>query len=750
MSQALATYLQDRTTDAVLFFAGRILEDASDPHSRQEAMEQVITLLSNIKKDILRESYVDEIARKHRWVRKSDLKKMLGTLQEDAAQREKKVEEEGFSLDLPEQERNDVMRYGFYAKKDGFDTGYYFRFGEEGHFKAVTNFILEPLFHKYDQADNTRIIKIDNGVKPPEIVEMPSKALISVDQFKSFLFDKGPFFFEGTKAHLDKLNKRYLFEFPKAYELKSLGWQNEGFFAFYNMSYNGKLTEYNDAGLVQHGDHNFFSPASSEIYKDFRQDDDDQYENDRYLEYRETSIRFSEWAALMNKAYDDHAKSGVIWTLVCLFKDLVFKVDNNAPFLYSYGPSQSGKSKFHESISNLFFNQMPAFNLNAGTDFAFFQRMSRFKNCPILFNEFNDHVVKDEWFEAIKGAYDGEGRERGKGLSKQKTETQKVNGLIMLAGQYLSTRDDNSVLSRSILRSFRKVDERPAEQTKAYDRLKQLEKEGISSILTELLSYRDRVKEQYAKGFSQNLERLAAQIRSKGEQFNERVLRNYCSLLTMYKLFKQYIKLPWQEEEYEAWVLEQIQEMSDMIAQTDVLVDFWNTLEVLFENGVLKEGGYFKIEQEQQVKYHHKGKEQRTKSFSEPRDILYLRLGLIHQEYSKWKRSVGQSAMDLSSLKTYLKQRDNYYIGYSDGTRFERFRKTQDGEMRRKAFPTSAHMFDYAEIGLNLKHHDANIEDNSIEGIAERKAAIEKRKAQESLSVEGEASSETDEDDLPF
>lgn len=701
MTDQLKNYFTERTTDAVLFFSNNILSAAEDPHQKQEALEEVSELLAGIEKDIMRDGYLDLIAKEHRWVKKNDLKKVVGSFQEQESQGTK-VKEEAFKIDLPESDRNDVMRYGFYSKKDGAKTGYYFRTGEEGQFKSVSNFILTPLFHKYDQEDNTRIIKIDNGMMPPEIVEMPSKALISVDQFKSFLFDKGPFFFEGSKAHLDKLNKRYLFEFPKAYELKTLGWQTEGFFAFYNKSFNGKLANYNEAGLVKHGDHHFFSPASSEIYKDFRKDDD-QFENDRYLEYVDPPIDFSEWCNLMTDTYEEHAWAGIGFVLKTLYRDIVFKVDNNDAFLYCYGQSKSGKSKFAESISNLFFRQMPAFNLNSGTDFAFAQRLARFRNCPVFFNEFDDSVVRDEWFQAIKGAFDGEGRERGKGMSRKKTETQKVNGSLMLVGQYLSTKDDNSVLSRSILRTFKLIRNRPEKQVKSYDRLKQLEQEGLTGILTELLPYRNYVKDNYYTEFNEVLKDLARSIRMAKREFDERVLRNYSSLVTMVKIFGKEIQLPFTFDQYRAWAIEEIVNLSEMLTQNDILVDFWNTVETMLENGILKHGVHIKVEELQSAVIHAKGKEETHIEFPEPKKILFVRMSIVQQEYAKFKRSTGSAAMDLTSLKTYTSQRD-YFIGYNDKTEFKRF--NPHGKPIRTI--TSAYLFDMDGMGINLEREEVD------------------------------------------
>lgn len=690
-AKPIAEFIDENRKDAVLHFAKKLMAQSDDPHEKDVIIDKVFDWLSAIDQPVIHEEYVKKLI--------SILKvsrKLATTLIKNKAPKKEEVKIKDFDLALPAGvDKNEVLKHGFYSLINKEKTGYYFRSGEN-QFTSYSNFVMTPLFHKLDPDDNTRIIKIDNGILPPEIVELPSKALISIDQFRNFLFDKGPFFFDGTKQHLDKLNKRYLFEFPKAFELKTLGWQPEGFFAYFNASYNGKLEAYNEVGIVKHKEQYFFSPASSDIYKGFRQEDD-MYENDRYLHYADSPINFSQWSRLLLDVYDEHAYAGVGFALVSLFRDLVFKVDNNSPFLYCYGQSKSGKSKFAESISNLFFKEMPAFNLNSGTDYAFAARLARFKNCPLFFNEFDDSVVKDEWFQALKGAYDGEGRERGKGGSKKKTEIQKVNGALILAGQFLSTKDDNSVLSRSIMRVFQLTKDRGDEQTAKYNYLKQLEKEGLSGILTDLLQYRNEVESEYYKLFNENFKATVMAIRKRKKHYEERVVRNYTALLTLYKKFNKYFDLPWTDQEYTQWVISEIITMSSLISQTDVLVDFWTSLETMYTEKLIKQGMHYKIEIKQSVRLSGDEKDY-NKNFSEPTPLLYVRIKNVQQLYARFKSQIKGSAIDFTSLVSYLKTRD-YYIGYVGSDSFTQYNAEGNPTGSVK---TSAFIFDYDLLDVYL------------------------------------------------
>jgi hypothetical protein len=134
---------------------------------------------------------------------------------------------------------------------------------------------------------------------------------------------------------------------------------------------------------------------------------------------------------------------------------------------------------------------------------------------------------------------------------------------------------------------------------------------------------------------------------------------------------------------------------------------------------LLRHGSHFKIEEEQRVKIHYKGKEERWKEYQKPKRMLYLRLSMVHDGYAQWKRKTGVNAMALTSLSSYLKDRD-YYVGYCDGTKFHKYEKAEGGEQRRTNFSTSAHIFDYELLNINLMRHDDEITDNSVNGRNER------------------------------
>ena len=102
-----------------------------------------------------------------------------------------------------------LKKHGFFARVDRDETGYYFPNIKpkkyKGDFIIVTNFIITPL--SLVSENGTPLVYINNGVIKPEIIEIPPKALKNPTSFKTFLFERGPYFFDGTKKHFDAILK---------------------------------------------------------------------------------------------------------------------------------------------------------------------------------------------------------------------------------------------------------------------------------------------------------------------------------------------------------------------------------------------------------------------------------------------------------------------------------------------------------------------------------------------------------------
>lgn len=688
----LEEHILNRKIDAVIYKADSLLVNSEDPDELSAGIRSVAEMLRLIEDDVKRDAYIQKIAKAKKFK-----PKLIEAHIEKLNDQEEKVQvlKEGeHALPGWVQDKDQFFQDGFVARVDGYHTGYYFG-SATSKLTRLTNFVLKPLFHIYSKQDNKRMVEVTNG-RSTKILEMPSKAMISLDQFRTALFDEGHFVTEGgfTQSHLLKLVGKYGDQFPLCWELKTLGWQPEGFWAYSNYAFaDGILKRFDDMGIVEIGDKRFLSLSASNAQADVRSEED-IYENDRYLSYKQPSITFADWADLMVRTYEQNGWMGIAFSMITIFRDIVVK-SQKIPHLYAYGAVQTGKSEFGESISNLFFNRMPPFNLNQGTDFAFFCRMERFRNCPNALNEFDENAIKEEWFRALKAAHDGEGREKGRGGKEGKTRTQKIECTLVLMGQYLSTKDDSSVLSRCIPLAFREKNNRPEEQIQAYRTLKSYEDKGISGVLVELLKLRDIVSKQYADTLQRLQRRLTDEFQKEGKSIKIRILKNISAPMAMIELLSDHIKLPFTSEQFYSYGKGLIDHTNSLVSESNSLADFWRTVEFLLDRTEIAEGIDFRIETLNSVTVYGEKDQSFQKELGEAKKLLFLRLNTVHVLYSDvYKRKTNKPSINLDTIRMYLKEQ-SYYVGTSPGTVF----KTKDG----KRTNTTCLILEYDKLPISLE-----------------------------------------------
>lgn len=679
-----------------------------DEDQRAEAFGELCEMLSCIQDDFKKEEFVTRISKLCN-IRTTLINSQIKQIyEEQKIEEEKKRDSNDFKLKLPAGvDKEDALMHGFYEMVNGPKTGYYF-FGANNIQEHKSNFIIKPLFHIYskDLAENRRIVEIDNGQPMgKKVIEMPNKAMLTLDKFEEVVYAEGFYVLHNmNKVQLQKIKNKYGNMFPLCYELKTLGWQPEGFFAFYNCLYNGNIISFSEYGIASHKETNYFSPAASSIYKLLRKEDD-EFVNDKYLAYNPSPIDFNTWCALMDKVYGENGRIGIVCVIVALFRDIIFKLNNNCPLFYGYGQIASGKSTWADSISNVFFKKMKAFNLNQGTDFAFFQRIARFRNCVVVFNEFDEDAIKDIWFRAFKAAFDGEGREKGSGKGR-KTETQDINAVLLLIGQYLSTKDGAAVLSRVIPAVFEGKNERTPEEVENHRKLKDLEEQGLSGMLIELLQHRKTFDSKYYDAYGENHKRLKAAVRNQEVEIKERILNNYCVLLSCIDIFKDIFTFPFAYDDFFEYCKKEVIRFSKLITESDALAGFWKTVEFLLDDGLVIEGWDFRIETYTRIMIRTEEGKDIEKTFDKPTKLLLLRLNNIYNHYKKNLKSSGQNYLNDNTIRLYFKSQKGY-IGSNGGTKF----KNKEG----KSTTTSSFVFDYDLLGVNLERL---IEDDDSENLA--------------------------------
>lgn len=690
--------------DGIEWLAEKYLSEAQSTSAKATALEKVVKLLSLITNTTRRDEYIKSISKIGK-LKAAELAKPLERFFKDAEKEKKAIEADSLEEDkLPAWvSKSDLFSFGFAQLSEPTNTHTVGTYALEGKLTRITNFTIKPLYHIFEQTNNRRLVQVTNGDRDA-VVELPNNALVTQSIFETELLNKGPFMtmHNFSKKNFKQLTYWLSLKMPMAYELNTLGWQPEGFFAYSNaVVHNGEVKDYDEMGMISIAGKNYMSLGNSKVNADEREDGN-PYENDLFLKYTPPPIKnltFSQWSNLFCTAYSDHAPYGIAFSFLTIFKDLVTRVAK-MPMLYCYGQKGSGKSSMAESITWLFFSGKNAegdlikgFNLNPGqsTPFSFFNRVQRFRNCPILLNEFDENIIEDWKFGTLKAAYDGEGREVGHGASGKKKDTkiQKVQGTVIIIGQYLSTRDDGSVASRAIPCQFNleRMKALTVDQLKAYETLRGHEATGISYLVTELMKLRPYVQQNLATVFAAVQMKLIEQTRAAGQRIEARLLSNYSLWVAATKIMIDCeIQLPYTYEHFYEAAKARMVSHNRMLKDNNIVNQFWKGVEVLFDTGKLQSGREFfikyvpttgiDIKEDGNVK---------KKTFTNTTRCLIVRFSNLYASYAEFHRQrVGTPAQGEETFLMYLKEQ-TYFIGLTPVEQFSDKR-------------TSAYVFNYDEM----------------------------------------------------
>lgn len=579
-------------------------------------------------------------------------------------------------------------RYGFYPlhNKEGVPVSYMFKSDGGNSHSRVSDFFMEPLLHVYDKdkENNKRVLKLNRlYVNKPKYVEWKSSVFANMATFNEMLINEGAFNFEnGDMKHFKKIWQWMSYEFQYCRELKVFGQQDENFFAFSNAIFHEvdgeyKIEKTTNLGIAEHNGEKYYSPAFSEIYAGDRKDND-KYAQDRWLVYTDVPeskrITFEHWAGLMDKVYrvNDNGKWATIYAIMSAFRSVIYPIDRLFTSIFFIGPTMSGKTQIAVSIRSLFIKpEAGSFNLNSGTDAAFFSILERFRDVPQIMEEYNDDMISDDKFQGLKSVtYDGDGKQKRKSATSNDVETSQVNASVILLGQEAPQKDDNALANRVVLCEVPKSEElNDPEPRRIFQELKDAEKAGLSYLLFEVLKLRSLFREKYQiiqRVCNRELQEAVGRSSNRsGDQ--TRVINTISLFLATCKLMEQHaphLKLPFAYEEFFHLAVVKVNSQVEMISKTDKLATFFNTIDFMIDKGVLLPGRDFKIERPGKVTLKDGG--EKVMMPVETR-CLYINLSNVHKMYLQ--SMTGEKGLTLTTLEVNLKSHPSY-IGQVKNTKF--------------------------------------------------------------------------------
>lgn len=678
----LKEYLDVSKQDALLWYATHLFENSGDDVSAHGAAVKVMTdMLALVGNEITRNKYTKEVAKIYGVAFASFKKAVKTVVAETAAAAMKQVEDKDKEFRVPTLpdgcDHNAFLMDGFAPYHNTFLVA-----DKQGAVVEATNFTMTPLFHVNGKENNVRLVELINNKGHKRIIDLEAADFVQMNRMKENLVKNGFFVFthDCTSMHFMRIFNKILNDFIEAEEITVMGWQRRRFHAFSDgVFHNNEFIPVNKYGIVEieteEGTRSeyqaelkhYYSPAYSEIYKRATEDDD-PYENDRHFIYKKAPITLGQWTAQMKEVYGKKAHLGIAFAVATCFRDLTLKRFSYFPHIFLTGEKGSGKSKFGDSIVNLFFHKLPPFDLNSGTIVGFSRRLARVRNAPAFMEEFND-AIDDKMFQSLKGAFGGIGREKGMATNNNRTTITHVNSSVILAGQYHSSRDDNALTSRSIIMNFVKSTEPfTADQVDEYDRLKQWEEQGLSSLILDIIEHRPEMEKNYHARMVANQRRFKKDL--KGEDYQERMLGNYNAMYTPIELLSGVLELNIDVEEFYNECRAGILDDSDLLVESEGLSAFWKVVEMLASKGMIKEGDFYAKDTPISVMIHDK--KQKTNWKNENKDeIMYLQLTPLYLEYASYASKLKDTQLlNETTIRNYFKSK-RYYIGQKKAHRFD-------------------------------------------------------------------------------
>lgn len=618
----------------------------------------------------------------------------------------------------------------------------------EGH-SVVSDFYMEALLFVDPATDHSkRVIRLNHLHGGSQYVEWPSDSFVSLQDIKKRLFASGAYNFNGTAIQWDRIRQVLSYNFTDCYEARVFGWQPEGFLMLPNAVYyplrddHGNVSDWrleymDNLGVADVDGLRFYSPASSCIRLNGRKEDN-PYEQDELAFYKEATgkdrIDFAGWSSLMNEVFsvNDNGKWAVMFAIVCNFRDFIYSVIGNFTALCFAGPTGSGKTELAYAIRGLWMRRKASvFNLNSGTDAAFFMTLEHFRNMPVIMEEYNDRDISAQKFQGLKAAvYDDQGRVKVKDMASKSTDSSKTNAAPILLGQDTPQQDDGSLSNRVIICEVpRKEDGFSDEETRRFEHLKNMSELGLGNVLCEIVRQRPLFERYYKRFYFEEFERLKRDTwqSTPNKEGLERVIRSVAIMSATARLIEERgtIQLPWRYAEFYSLATEKIIGQMESISTTSKLGAFFAALNTLIGTGKVIYGRELKVvtlrEDSIQVK---DSVGMKRVEVGIGQKVLFLHFDGCYSAYCK---EVSKDTLTKQTLTNYFRSNSSY-IGVVKSTRFswmeadwESGQPRDDGavyankQMVQKGFVSSAYVFKYQTVQelFDIDYERLSAEDKS-------------------------------------
>jgi hypothetical protein len=554
---------------------------------------------------------------------------------------------------------NFFENYGFYELKN---TYYTLESSGNGKWKAVafTNFKMEVLFHMDKGVKPRRTIQITNDRGKTRRVNVETDRMVSKNEFKKLCEGYGNFRFWGSDGKLDML-KSYLYDQERpAVEIKELGWNEDGFWAWSNGIFNAKFHKLDMNGYVELHSKHYIIPAGNHDEPGRNR----RFSNEiRFRHFEDQMATFTEWSRLYCEVFPINGSIILIFSVSCLFSDIVFDKKQFFPLLFIYGEGGSGKGSAIKMAQRLYGVPQDPLTLSgkANTDKAKIAIFAQFINTMLLLEEYTPNHDTDQLLKNLWDRYGYKRRTMDMGYG---TETVPIQSGVAVTANF--TPSDDPLLQRLIYLDHN-TNSFTQEEHVRFNKLKEYSEKGITTCTHELLAKRPIIEAQFRE---KQLETYK-ELRSKNSNLatcTDRMIENISVLITIYTILSDnLVNFPFTREALVDDLVTTIVKQNEKRDSGGEVQKFFDIFQSAASKGELLENVHYKIDQKH----------------------LMFNVKQVYGVYALYHRSFYNTpGLTLGNLRDKLKIHAAY-SGYKDVARI--------GEAN-----SSAYLFHYDKIGIDL------------------------------------------------
>ena len=586
-----------RRLDAVLWIAEKVFSKTDTPAARSEAITRAAALISSLPDPVKRDSYTSAVFSLYKSCigrRKILDDAILSMLRQSNEAADNSISPDATLFIPPDAKTGtynptaDYEQFGFFQ----WNNCYYKMIpGSEGKwtYKPFTNFAMRVLYHMDNGPIARRVVEMINNKNRKVVVDTPTASLSSKSRFVEFVESKGNYRFDGTDADLAKLKAKLYDEEMRCQEISVLGMNEDGFWAWSNGIFNGQFTPTDANGFLQHAGVHYYIPSGNTSIPNRKM----LFSNESKFEHTVSGSEktFSGWFEKYHIVFGDNGMLTGLFSIACLYSDIIFLRKGCFPLLFIYGEGGSGKGSAIKLAQHLFGRVQDPLTLSgkANTDKAKIRTFAQFVNSMILLEEY---VPNHDTDQLLKNLFDRYGYKRGRMDQGYGTESVGISSGIAVTGNYAPV--DDPLLQRLIFLQQSK-NEFTAEEKRRFKELKDYSAEGITAVTHELLGHRQAIHTHFDAVSREQYKKIL--LVGGGGNVTDRMVENMNMLYTVYTILSnEGVKFPFLENDLREFLGVTLGRQNEKRNLGSEVQRWWDVMVQLINEGKLVHMRDFKID----------------------------------------------------------------------------------------------------------------------------------------------------------